>query len=340
MSRDRLVLALPSDAERAAALKRRAERLGYRAFALGASDGPADAQTYRRSDDRIERPDASGGGTIPVVTVRQPEDLDRAIAVGRISGAVAVAWTAERVIPLENLIAAGRGKFEVWVLVDRRRDLPAMLGALEHGADRLIVAASSDADLDEIEAALDHIPPQPIAWELVALRRTEPAGPGDRVIVDTTSILRPAEGFLVGSSAAFLFHVVSEAVGSRYTRPRPFRVNAGAAHSYVLLADGTTRYLAELVAGDAVAAVEPNGSVRAVRVGRIKIERRPLLLVEAERGGRRFTVFVQDAETVRLSGETERRATVELTAGERVYGAAFPPGRHLGAVVDEFVEER
>ncbi|CAM9935578.1 unnamed protein product, partial [Sphacelaria rigidula] len=33
---------------------------------------------------------------------------------------------------------------------------------------------------------------------------------------------------------------------------RPFRVNAGPVHSYALLADGSTKYLAELTAGDQV----------------------------------------------------------------------------------------
>lgn len=339
MNRDRLVLALPNDDGAAASLVARATRRGYRRF-LRHEPASAAANTYRRIADRIERPASDSAPPIPIVTVRAPEDLEKAIAIGRERGSVAIDWTEERVIPLENLLAAGRGHFEIWVSVDRRRDLPAMLGALEHGADHLVVPVTSDADLDDIEAALDEGPSQAVAWELVPIRRAAPAGQGDRVIVDTTSMLRPSEGFLIGSSAAFLFHVASEAVGSRYTRPRPFRVNAGAAHSYVLLADGTTRYLAELAAGDAVAAVEPNGTARSVRVGRIKIERRPLILVEAERGDRRFTVFLQDAETVRLSGETERLATVHLAAGQRVFGAALPPARHLGAVVDEFVEER
>ncbi|MCI4354845.1 MAG: 3-dehydroquinate synthase II, partial [Thermoplasmata archaeon] len=128
--------------------------------------------------------------------------------------------------------------------------------------------------------------------------------------------------------------------GSRFTRPRPFRVNAGAAHSYTLLADGTTRYLSELVAGDAVLVAEPSGTPRSVRVGRIKIERRPMVLIEVERGGRRYTAFLQEAETVRLSAETERIPTTHLTAGQRIFGAAFPPARHLGGVVEETIEER
>lgn len=340
MTRERLILALPADAGAADALRARAARRGYRAFLRPESATPHPPDEFRRVGEGILRPGEDATLAIPIVTVRAPDDLDRAVGVGRERGAVAIAWTQERVIPLENLLAAGRGHFEVWVLVDRLRDLPAMWGALEHGADRLVVSVTSDSELDAVEAALDEGPATEIPWELVAVRRAEPAGQGDRVIVDTTSILRPKEGFLVGSAAAFLFHVASEAVGSRYTRPRPFRVNAGAAHSYVLLANGSTRYLAELAPGDALAAVEPNGSARSVRVGRLKIERRPLVLVEAERGERRYTVFLQDAETVRLTGEYGPIATVQLTGGARIFGASFPPARHLGHVVQEFVEER
>lgn len=36
---------------------------------------------------------------------------------------------------------------------------------------------------------------------------------------------------------------------------RPFRVNAGPVHSYALLADGSTKYLSELAAGDQVCRV-------------------------------------------------------------------------------------
>jgi len=228
----------------------------------------------------------------------------------------------------------------VWVIVDRLRDVPAMLGALEHGADQVVVQLAEVGQLDDLEAALDEPRGAAVAWQLVPITRVIPAGVGDRVIVDTTSLLRPAEGILVGSAAAFLLHVASETVGSRFTRPRPFRVNAGAAHSYTLLADGTTRYLSELVAGDAILAAEPNGAPRSVRVGRIKIERRPMVMVEVEREGRRYTAFLQEAETVRLSGEHDRLATTHLDAGQRVFGAAFPPARHLGGVVEETIEER
>jgi 3-dehydroquinate synthase II len=344
VNRERIAVApaAPAPEERAEIIER-AGRHGFRRFVVpdvaSAPDG-AEEVLRRTSAGTLEWIRPSDRPPIPIFPLANPDDLPKAISLGRSRNGVAITWHLERVIPLENLLADAHGRYPVWVILDRMRDVPAMLGALEHGADRVVVEISKVDQLDALEAALDEPRGLDIPWETVPITRIVPAGIGDRVIVDTTSILRPGEGILVGSAAAFLLHVASEAVGSRFTRPRPFRVNAGAAHSYTLLADGTTRYLSELVAGDAVLAVEPNGTPRSVRVGRIKIERRPMVLIEVETKERRFTVFLQEAETVRLSTEQDRVATTHLETGQRVYGAGFPPARHLGGVVEETIEER
>jgi 3-dehydroquinate synthase II len=342
--RERVAICPSSDdaAERSRVLAY-AVRRGFRRFVVrsGESLPPGDAIVVDRWDgDRIigSPPGAARGRT--VVGIRSPEDLATAVAIGHRDGGVAVSWGADRVIPLENLLALGRGHFEVEVIVDRVADLPAMLGALEHGADLVIVPVRSITEVDQVEALSEDRVMVGVPWELVAVRAVSAAGMGDRVIVDTTSLLQPGEGMLVGSAAALLLHVASEAVGSRFTRPRPFRVNAGAAHLYTLLSDGATRYLSELAAGDSVLVTDPHGGSRAVRVGRVKIERRPLALIEVERGPRTYTAFLQDAETVRLSSETGPVATTHLTPSMRIYGAAFPPARHLGDVVSEAIEER
>lgn len=344
MNRDRIVVApVAPEAEERVEILRRASRHGFRRFVV------PDAAAVPEGAEEILRRDPSGSfewlrpsdrPAIAIVPMAGPEDLPKAIDLGRAHGAVALSWVAERVIPLENLLADAHGRYAVWVVIDRMRDVPAMLGALERGADRVVVEISKLEQLETLEAALDEPRGAEISWEQVTITRVVPAGIGDRVIVDTTSLLRPGEGLLVGSAAAFLLHVASEAVGSRFTRPRPFRVNAGAAHSYTLLADGTTRYLSELVAGDAVLVVEPNTPPRSARVGRIKIERRPMVMLEVERGDRRYTAFLQEAETVRLSGGTGPIPATHLEVGQRLFGAAFAPARHLGGIVEETIDER
>ena len=84
-------------------------------------------------------------------------------------------------------------------------------------------------------------------------------GLGDRACVDLCENLKPGEGMLVGSFSRGLFLVHSECEESAYINSRPFRVNAGPVHSYVLMPNNRTAYLSELKAGDEVLVVDPQG---------------------------------------------------------------------------------
>ena len=342
MSVPRLVVApMANDRDGLDALAGRAVGRGFACLLVDESVGPpslgSSVRLLERRSDRIVNPDPLE--EIPIVVVRSPEDTAPILSLLRAGRPVAVRWTAERVIPLENLVAARAVAGTLWAITDRAEEVPAFLGALEHGAHHVVVEIRSSDDLDRLEGLLDQLPLQ-LAWEQFPLRRVHPAGQGDRVIVDTTSLLAPEEGLLVGSQAAVLLHVASEAVGSRYTRARPFRVNAGAAHLYTLLANGETRYLSELVAGDPVVVTRPGGASRTVRVGRVKIERRPLTLIEVEHRERRYTAFLQEAETVRLTTSAGRVATTDLRPGSNLLGVVLPPARHLGTAIEETIEER
>ena len=74
----------------------------------------------------------------------------------------------------------------------------------------------------------------------------------------------------------------------------------GPVHAYVGMAGGRTAYLSELHTGSQVMVVDAEGRSRSVLVGRVKIESRPLLLVEVEVDGQRHSVLLQNAETVCL----------------------------------------
>lgn len=343
MTRERVTIAptAPSSAERRAIVDR-ARRRGFSRFVLPATDPleavPGEVILERRQDSLVVR--GEGTPPVPVVSVSDPASLDAAIRRAPTGGTLALEWTGDRVIPLENAIAAGERRFELWTYARAPREVPGALGALEHGANQVIVETHSIEEVGELESMLDGPLGMTLDWALVGVTSVRSAGLGDRVLVDTTSLLDPSEGLLVGSSAAFLFHVASEAVGSRFSGPRAFRVNAGAAHSYVLMADATTRYLSELEPGDSVLVSRPGGPVRHVRVGRIKIERRPLVVVAATIEKSSRTIFLQEAETVRLSGENGRVPTTELSAGTRVHGTKMPPARHLGRQVQETIIER
>ena len=68
---------------------------------------------------------------------------------------------------------------------------------------------------------------------------------------------------------------------SEYVASRPFRVNAGPVHAYVMTPGNKTKYLSELETGDEVLTVDQEGTTKIAIVGRVKIEKRPLMLVEA-----------------------------------------------------------
>ena len=343
MTRERVTIApsAPSREGRAAILDR-ARRRGFTHFVVPEQDAGEVApgeEVVLRGEGHLTVP-GRHPPVVPLVPVGDPTTLDAAVQRTPDAGVLAVEWTGDRIIPLENAIAAAGRRIELWVYARGPREVAGALGALEHGAHRVIVAVRSPEEVDDLESVLEGPAPREMDWRLVAVSSVKAVGVGDRVLVDTTSLLGPDEGLLVGSAAGFLFHVASEAVGSPFSRPRPFRVNAGAAHSYVLMGDGTTRYLSELEPGDAVLVSRPGGPVRPVRVGRVKIERRPLVIVTARVDDVSRTVFLQEAETVRLSAEAARVPTTELSVGTRVHGVRLPPARHLGRSVEETILER
>ncbi|MCI4349251.1 MAG: 3-dehydroquinate synthase II [Thermoplasmata archaeon] len=346
MSTNRIVIVLSGrDRRERALVLDRSRRRGFRCFAANrpSESVPRPGETwFALNASGIRDVRASRGSTkrVPIHSIANPADLDAVLRHSRIGEIVAVRWKGERIIPLENLIAGRGSAGEIWVLARGVVELPGALGALEHGAHRVFVELRQVEDVDALEGDLALAPGLDLRWSSAVVTRVRPGGHAERILVDTSSLLRPEEGLLVGSSASLLFHVASEAVGSRYTRPRPFRVNAGAPHSYVLMADGTTRYLAELEVGDPILITTPGGSQRAARVGRLKIETRPMIVLEARTRSRSGTLFLQEAETVRVSALRRRVASTEVRVGMRVRVVELPPGRHLGTVIDESVVER
>jgi len=104
---------------------------------------------------------------------------------------------------------------------------------------------------------------------------------------------------LIGSFSSGFFLVQAEVNESEYVSSRPFRVNAGAIHSYIMNGD-KTNYLSELKGGDEVLIVNDKGRINKAVIGRVKIEKRPLIQISAEKNGDRIEVILQNAETVNL----------------------------------------
>jgi len=204
----------------------------------------------------------------------------------------------------------------------------------------VVISSSSPQDLTQVAELLKH---SDEAIELVraAVTSVKPLSTGLRVCVDTIELMEPGEGMLVGSQAAGLFLVEAEVHKNPHVEPRPFRVNAGPVSSYVLTPNSRTRYLSELKSGDEVVLVNRSGRMRHGHVGRVKIERRPMILIEAEFDGQQLSTIVQNAETVRLMTPDSSKSVVELKAGDEVLVRIEEGGRHFGILVsDETVIER
>lgn len=178
--------------------------------------------------------------------------------------------------------------------------------------------------------------------EAATVTKVQDGGLGDRVCVDTTSLFRPGEGLLVGSTARSFCLVHAETLPSDYIQPRPFRVNAGAVHMYLFAPEGKTRYLSELNAGAPVLAVHPDGIHRVLVVGRAKIERRPHLLLHwRTQDGRTGMAMLQTAETIRLVRPQGAPVSVtDLKAGDQILVHNEDAARHTGLPVDAQLEER
>jgi 3-dehydroquinate synthase II len=148
------------------------------------------------------------------------------------------------------------------------------------------------------------------------------------------------EGMLIGNTSSCLFLIHSETMESEYAASRPFRVNAGPVHAYILMPDGSTRYLSELSGGDEALVVGADGHTRKVIVGRTKVERRPLLLIEADVDGERFSTIVQNAETIRVCSSGKVVSVSKLKVGDAITLRLERGGRHFGMYVKESIQEK
>jgi len=280
--------------------------------------------------------------------VKGAKDLDRAVesSLKRDHKFVVVDCTNWKIIPLENLIGEFRRKHrKIYAFMKSESDIKLAFSILEKGVDGVVIPYSSLKASKPLIAKMTSAAGEQKGVPLARakIKSIVDVGDGERVCIDTASQLELGEGMLVGSMATFFFLVHSETIPTEYIPTRPFRVNAGALHSYILGGDGKTRYLSELQAGDKVQVVDRSGAKRDAIIGRIKMERRPLVMIKAECDGREGTAMLQNAETIRLvRPDGSPLAVTEAKAGDEVlvHVAEQAKGRHFGGEVDEFIVER
>jgi 3-dehydroquinate synthase class II len=266
------------------------------------------------------------------------------------------------IIPAENIIAAvSRGRESsspspspcLLMVVDSAEEGRLMLEALQIGVDGIVLRT---AGLQEVKDMLSWMRSMDSAsrdestlpLELVTVTKIQLLGSGDRACIDLSSLMFPGEGLLVGSFCRGLFLVHSECSENDFIASRPFRVNAGPVHSYVHKnSQAETAYLSELQSGtDMVIVDAKTRRMRPSIVGRVKIESRPLVLVEAiSSGGSVISIQLQNAETVQLvtqssSGDVTPISVKELKVGDKVLALVNEGvARHTGIAIKEFLKE-
>ena len=166
--------------------------------------------------------------------IQSVEDEEKIVKLSREKKVVVKTsdWT---IIPLENLLARTNNIFVEVKTLDEAR---TALGILEKGVDGLVI---QNRDPMKVRKIIGEIRSSRERLELTELEITgvRPAGMGDRVCVDTCTMMKEGEGLLVGNSSRSLFLIHSESIENPYVAPRPFRVNAGPVHAYVMV--GNTR---------------------------------------------------------------------------------------------------
>ena len=280
--------------------------------------------------------DIKPGTDVYECTITDKESENKAAHLGKDKPVIVTTsdWT---VIPLENLVAQSD---HIIARVKNVAETEMAIHVLEKGVYGILLTTTDPAVLRAVAAILKSTTGK-VGLIPFTVTKIHPVGMGDRVCVDTCSMLSDGEGMLMGNTSSAMLLVHAETLENPYVAPRPFRVNAGAVHAYILLPDGKTAYLSDLSIGGQVLVSDAKGTAHTVCIGRTKIERRPLLLVEAAAGKTKVSLVLQNAETIRLVKEDGSAiSVVQLAPGDKIMGCALEGGRHFGMAIKETIREK
>jgi 3-dehydroquinate synthase II len=269
------------------------------------------------------------------IIIKGKKDEEAVIEAAELNSDYVIVGTPDwKIIPLENLIAKTRGKTKLLAEVSSAKEAKVALETLELGSDGVVLKNGS---LKELEETAKFAKKAVSALELVTVEVVDvkEIGTGARSCIDTCELMKPGEGMLLGCQSSGLFLVQAEVHESPYVETRPFRVNAGPLSLYALVSPTRTRYLSELKAGEEVLVVDREGKVRLTNVARSKIEWRPMLLIEAEYGGKTLKLIAQNAETIRVVTPQGSKAVTDLKKGDKILARVEEGGRHFGTLVKE-----
>jgi 3-dehydroquinate synthase II len=276
------------------------------------------------------------GKDVVIITINSKDDEKRALKESK-SKTVIIKTTDWTIIPLENLIAQTKG---LMAEVKNSNEAKTALEILEKGVDGILLTTTN---LGEIKKTASLIKKSTEKINLVKAKITsiQPVGTGDRVCIDTCTNMKIGQGMLVGDSSSGMFLIHSESIENPYVAQRPFRVNASAVHAYIMAPEGKTKYLSELKTGEEALIVDAKGNTEIAIIGRTKVEKRPLMLLKATIKGKRISLILQNAETIRLVKPNGKPISiVKLKKGDEVLAYIEEAGRHFGVKIKETIVEK
>jgi len=99
--------------------------------------------------------------------------------------------------------------------------------------------------------------------------------------------------------------------------------------------------VSELKSGDEVTVTDSDGVTRSTIVGRSKIEKRPMILIEAEADGEKMSTILQNAETIKLVvPDGSSKSVADIKPGDSVLVHLEDGGRHFGMSIEESIIEK
>ncbi|WP_330289662.1 3-dehydroquinate synthase II family protein [Streptomyces sp. NBC_00576] len=284
---------------------------------------------------------AAGTPVSGFIDVRDDRTLQLSCAGAMVLPYTVIHFADPTKIPLEIVLAAAESaEGKLVTVVDGLEEAAIVFDVLERGSDGILFTPRSADEVFALARLLEATTPQ-LELSTLTVESIRHVGLGDRVCVDTCSHFEEDEGILVGSYSSGFVLCCSETHPLPYMPTRPFRVNAGALHSYTLGPDNRTSYLSEVGSGSALLAVGADGRTRRVVVGRAKLESRPLLEIRTHaEDGRLVSLTVQDDWHVRVLGPGGKVLNVtELQTGDELLGYLAADKRHVGLPIGEFCKE-